>query len=385
MKVEIFDVALGQCAVITCPDSRKIMIDVGHKTGEWRPSEHFSGHSFEAVFIGNYDHDHTSDLVDVMRRCKVWRLIGNPTIGSAALSQLKYRDGMGSGIQYIYEWLKTTDHLPEGLKTPQFDLGEVLVNWFWKPYEFGDKSNNLSVATFVRYRGFTILFPGDLEGAGWDCMLRNPTFRELFASTNVLVAAHHGRDNGRCLDMLTFCKPDVVIISDAGKQHATQETVDWYAYRTAGRKTRDGRFRKVLTTRSSGKITLDIDGLGQCHISTSHNDAFTPRPPAINYATAGLPALDRAPQVPVGGIRLSDIARYGIGEFPPQFSVPGAWSAASAARYGLLGQSQPEVALSDLLSRPNPLARGLLDFVSPPRQAIPEPTNAFMAALLRER
>jgi hypothetical protein len=52
---------------------------------------------------------------------------------------------------------------------------------------------------------------------------------------NVLVALHHGRENGCCEELYeSGCRPAVTIISDSGIEYATQETIGWYRTRTAG-------------------------------------------------------------------------------------------------------------------------------------------------------
>ena len=44
MRIEIFDVGHGQCAVMTSPNSQRMMIDCGTRWGEqrfWAPSLHY--------------------------------------------------------------------------------------------------------------------------------------------------------------------------------------------------------------------------------------------------------------------------------------------------------------------------------------------------------
>jgi hypothetical protein len=62
-------------------------------------------------------------------------------------------------------------------------------------------TNNLSLALFVSFGGFTVLFGGDLEEKGWKNLFPNPAFVAGLAEVNVYVASHHGRDNG-CYDPL---------------------------------------------------------------------------------------------------------------------------------------------------------------------------------------
>src|SRR5688572_28642029 len=108
MKIEIFNVEHGQCAMITCPpDGKKLMIDVGHNTGSgWRPSQHFSGSTIHAVVFSNFDEDHTSDLVALRQNCTIPIFVHNHSIGSRQLAMMKAENGMGQGVRNIYEWLQ---------------------------------------------------------------------------------------------------------------------------------------------------------------------------------------------------------------------------------------------------------------------------------------
>jgi len=274
MKVEIFDVEHGQCAMIHCPpNGKKLMIDAGHNgsTG-WRPSQHFRGQAIEDLVHTNYDEDHASDLVAVKQNCSINAITHNPTIGSRHLYVMKAEFGMGVGVRSVYEWLQWLEGQPNARGIP-IDLGHLTKRIYYNTYgqaagQFRD-ANNLSVATFISYAGFTILFPGDLEVAGWRQIMQLPGFQQDLARTTVLVASHHGRENGCCEEIFENWIPQAVIISDAGIEHATQETRNWYAARTSGCRTRAGIDRKVFTTRRDGKITIDVDGQGQWFIETS--------------------------------------------------------------------------------------------------------------------
>jgi len=262
MRVEIFDVEHGQCAMVHCPpNGKKLLIDAGHKTNNWWPSVHFLGQPIELAIITNFDEDHASDIANVREACTIKGIHYNTSINAARLRQMKALSGMGPGIQHIHDWLQSRETLWGG-GLVNIDLGHVSARSYCNTYgtapgQFTD-ANNLSVATFVTYSNFTIFFPGDLEGAGWRQIMQQPGFMQDLARTTVLVASHHGRDNGCCEELFENWSPRAVIISDAGMQHATQETVNWYANRTSGCQTNTGVNRKVFTTRSDGKITIDV-------------------------------------------------------------------------------------------------------------------------------
>ncbi len=269
MRVEIFNVELGQCVMIHCPNGQKIMIDAGHNTSQsWYPSVHFSGQHIERLIVSNFDEDHMSDFVDVLKYCKIRTIYRNATVDSNRLLAMKTLLGMGPGIKHVYDWLKMVEG-PSRTTILPADLNGVDLLHFANPYGVFTDTNNLSFVTFARYGGFSILFPGDLEVAGWKELLKQQGFQDALRKVNILVASHHGRENGCCEEAFNFCKPQAVIISDGGKQHATQETCNWYANRTTGCKTISNTDRKVLTTRSDGHITLAVDQNGTWRIATS--------------------------------------------------------------------------------------------------------------------
>lgn len=273
MKIEIFDVEHGQCAMIHCPNGKKLMIDAGHNGSKpWFPSLHFFGQDIEKLVITNYDQDHTSDLVDLRAQCNVKAITANRSITSQNLASMKAEFGMSNGIKNVHEWLQWLERQPGGNAPVSVDLGGVLTTHYWNQYgvydgQFTD-ANNLSVATFVSYGNFCILYPGDLEVAGWKQLLKNPSFQNDLRRVTVLVASHHGRENGCCDEVFTYASPKAVIISDAGKQHASQETRGWYGNRVPGYQEADGTTRKVLTTCYDGTITINVDTNGMGHVTT---------------------------------------------------------------------------------------------------------------------
>jgi hypothetical protein len=88
----------------------------------------------------------------------------------------------------------------------------------------------------VEYGQFCILYPGDLEEAGWKRALLNPDFRALLRRVRLFVTSHHGRESGCCADLFGpyLCNPDAFIISDKELVHDTQETTAWYGEHAKG-------------------------------------------------------------------------------------------------------------------------------------------------------
>ena len=264
MKIEIFNVELGQCAMVHCPNGNKVMIDAGHTNNEpnpWRPSVHFKDVAIEALIITNYDEDHVSDFVALREECDGIRVIHrNRSVDAAALLSLKGSIGaMGPGIKALYDWMNS----PPGTGDPA-DLGEIEIMDYCNPYGTFDDTNNLSLATFFHYGEFTILFPGDLATAGWKELLKRKDFQDDLGKVNVLVASHHGREDGYCEEVFNYCSPTLIIISDGKIQHATQEkTTGWYEKKALGVTFPGDVNRSVLTTRKDGHITIDAESNGR--------------------------------------------------------------------------------------------------------------------------
>lgn len=260
MQIEIFNVELGQCAMVHCPNGQKILIDAGHNVSQnWRPSEHFDGCQIERLVLSNADEDHASDFEDVMNNCHVRTIYRNWSLTSTRLAAIKPPAEMGPGIRKFYDWVQGVERPGNGTFLEPVDMGGVQLTHYYNEYGQFYDTNNLSMVTFVTYQGFKILFPGDLEIAGMEKLLQNPSFVAELQATDILVAPHHGRENACCEAMYANdWKPQATILSDARMQHATQETVDWWAHRTQGCTTMKADSRKVFTTRSDGDIFIRV-------------------------------------------------------------------------------------------------------------------------------
>jgi len=179
------------------------------------------------------------------------RLMSNPTISVDEIRRLKLLEGpLRPGMAALLEMKSGFGPVVAGP-----DLPGISIPHFWNSYLRFQDMNNLSLVSFVKYDDFSIVFPGDIERAGWLEMLKLPDFQQRLREVNVFVASHHGRENGYCEEVFQFCNPDIVVISDKGIQHDSQE----HCYDTHAkgiRFSRDG-MRYVLTTRCDGHIVID--------------------------------------------------------------------------------------------------------------------------------
>jgi beta-lactamase superfamily II metal-dependent hydrolase len=271
MHMTVFDVQHGACALVTCDNSHRIMIDCGHNgKDDWRPGNYLKERGIaelELLVITNYDEDHVSGLPNLNEKVKVRYLLRNKSVAPDVLTQLKSEDGMGPGIEELVEMTRTYTGTWDPQTAPSFPR----VNWkvFCNNYPTFDDENNLSLVVYLEVAGIRFLFPGDLEKAGWKALLENNAdFRETVKKIDFLFAAHHGRENGRYEPLFEDyeCKPYLVIISDKKHTHQSQETVPYYADQVKGFSI-NGNTRYVLTTRSDGTMRFDF-GAKDRHFSS---------------------------------------------------------------------------------------------------------------------
>jgi beta-lactamase superfamily II metal-dependent hydrolase len=279
LVIRIFDVEHGACAIMQAPNGRIAMIDCGHNsyTG-WRPSVYIR-HELQQDRIGyflvtNADRDHLSDAAGLREHgVYVEALIRNGSPTAPALRILKEAEGpLPEGVKHFLE-MHGSYH---GNCVPFNDaMAGVTCATFCNTFPDFSDTNNLSMATFIKYAGVKFLFPGDLEKAGWRALLQHADFRAELANTDILVASHHGRESGFCEDSFKYFRPQVVVISDTGMKYETQEMVPDYrdvllspdgVPVTCGTELRR---RHVLTTRADGDIIFRVTADGYFYTTTT--------------------------------------------------------------------------------------------------------------------
>lgn len=255
MQVQLFDVEHGNCALITTPNGKHVLIDCGHNdTTGFRPSKHLKALGLDGttrrlakLVISNVDQDHISDLTDVYNELSPEVLSRNKHIGRDFLTNVKddITDAMESYIEMHETYTAPANP----------DLGGIQFTMFYHSPQKFDNTNDLSLVSFVQYGGLNIVFPGDLSKAAWLEFLQNESFRQKLKETNAFVASHHGREDGYCPEVFQHCKPSVILISDESIQYDTQKDVN-YSQHATGFVFGDNIRRKVLTTRNNGMISL---------------------------------------------------------------------------------------------------------------------------------
>jgi len=259
MEIRIFDVEHGSCALITTPNNRTILVDCGHNdTTGFRPSDYLTNvmdldsenNRLSKLIVSNVDQDHLSDLLNIREEVNPEILSRNPKLDRNFVNEVK--EEMTDEFE---EYLDMHETYNEPIDD---DWGGVIITPFYHdPDKFSD-TNNLSLVKFFEYGGLKIIFPGDLEKAGWSEFLKDESFVEHLKTTKVLVASHHGRESGYCADIFHFCKPEIIIISDEDVKYDTQRDIG-YSEKATGIIFDGKNHKKILTTRTNGMITLKAE------------------------------------------------------------------------------------------------------------------------------
>ena len=271
MILRIFNVEHGQCALIELDNGKYFMIDVGHNgdTG-WKPGPYLRQRqigTIDMLGITNYDHDHVSGLIGLTESVGISVLMRNRSVSLDQLRQIKAKTGgISHSIRHLIEMAEekfTTSVSSPALQCPGFSY-----QTFRHSYDDFQDTNNLSLVIYVELHGKGILFPGDLEKAGWFKMLERDDFRAILPKVYVYVASHHGRESGVCEEVFNrngakLCDPVFVVISDTSHQHESQKTHDFYHSVAIGSpfaNSNDKRY--VLTTRKDGRLKFNFEPNG---------------------------------------------------------------------------------------------------------------------------
>lgn len=152
-------------------------------------------------------------------------------------------------------------------------VGGVDINTFFISEEYLNGSakeniNNYSLLTTINYKDLLLIFPGDLEPAGWEAVIDYTQFTNYLTGTyKILIAPHHGRKSGIRLSdnsiytrFMEILKPNLTIISDKrGNETTDPDTYRRYSsgiYVICGN---EEEYKQVLTTKTSECVTIAFD------------------------------------------------------------------------------------------------------------------------------
>jgi len=241
--VDIVDVGAGLCNIITLPDSRYIIYDAGHYRGRGRTTYYQiaeivpPGSQIELLIMSHTDGDHIGAAGQILTNYRVQNLLHTGyeksmiSSSTPTASYIRLTDALDNLDYPINE---TNLHREDSTIIPgtQMQFGSTIVTFLcgfgtppqeWGLTERSKKLNAVSIVMTIEYQDVSILFGGDAVGKLDD---EQPVATEHFLLSNaqeyldvdILIAPHHGADNGSSNAFIEATSPQYVIFS-AGHDH----------------------------------------------------------------------------------------------------------------------------------------------------------------------
>lgn len=246
--VRVVDVGPGLCVIAHTPDGYDLLYDAGYSGGYCLAAvrEIVTDDNIELLILSHSDEDHIGELpeiidpdenavhtlihtgsardTDVYGRART--AIGEAAGAGATIINLRNtpdddNDGVSDEIGSVYELGDATVTIIAGWG--EWDLALSDTGRLPPPAE---RLNAVSIVVRYEYRGRSILLTGDTIGRrigdaqgvcrdaeAWMIRPGAPSI-----ASDVLIAPHHGADNGSCRGFLAAVDPDYVVYS-AGHRH----------------------------------------------------------------------------------------------------------------------------------------------------------------------
>lgn len=215
LTIRFFDVGQGDCALLTSPSGRTVLIDGGpdlsalEALGDALP---LSGRLIDLLILSHPDPDHFTAFPEILRRYSVGALL-LPAIEN---DEEPYRALLAVARE---------NNVPVVVAHPlrDIDLGDgaqLDILWPPDPVPFDDDNEN-SIVLRVTHATGSILFAGDLGMKGEESLLASG----IDISAQVLKVGHHGSRYSSSQEFLSAVSPRLAVISvgkdnDYGHPHA---------------------------------------------------------------------------------------------------------------------------------------------------------------------
>ena len=240
VQIRVIDVGAGLCAVIKMPNNMYMIYDAGNYVGGGREAFESvaeiipANSTIELMVLSHSDSDHLGAVDEICEAYKVKRIIRS---GFTRTSETWQRANEAIRAEVVNDGcidinLRNVE-FPPGATYRFGDVFVTMVCGFHKPPDNWDLRsvseyrNAGSVVIRLQYNGGSVLFCGDTVGrhignsdtvclAAEKYMVDNAAVIDI--DSDVIVAPHHGADNGSSTKFINAVSPEHVIFS-AGHNH----------------------------------------------------------------------------------------------------------------------------------------------------------------------
>jgi competence protein ComEC len=238
--VRIVDVGPGLCVVVRIPDGHTMVFDGGHWVGQQcikAVRELVTAETIDLMVISHSDSDHLGDAADILKEKRVLQTVLAGEIRETAtwkdfFAELVNEVATGGSVHN----LQSVPLTPGSSRR----LGEATVtfiagwgHWTGQGPTESERRNAISVVVRLEYRGRSVLFTGDTVGKRLNdgdnackdaekVMVDRHKAGEVSLKSDVVVASHHGGNNGSATCFIQAIDPRFVVFSSGhDHQHPT--------------------------------------------------------------------------------------------------------------------------------------------------------------------
>ena len=218
LRITMLDVGQGACVCVEAPSGEVYLLDAGSTskgdTGKYQivPYLKYRGvRGLDGIFVSHWDADHINGIQAVLE----WAEMGNVPVKRLFLPDTELEDeALEALLLLAKKYGVPVEYVAAG---STMESGEMTWTCFHPPTGKKEEDRNaLSMALRMEYRGFSMMFTGDLEQDGEEWMVKH--YGSALRST-LLDAGHHGSKNATQESFLDAVKPKAVLIS-CGKDNS---------------------------------------------------------------------------------------------------------------------------------------------------------------------
>ena len=243
--VRVVDVGPGLCTITKIPGDHYMVYDAGHWFGGRciaAVQELIEGETIDLLILSHSDADHLGDADEILDHYRVRQIIRTGLVrDSGTWKSMNERIGQHAETGGSILNLQSVDLIPG--TTIQLGDATVTLVTGWKKWTdpgptSAERRNAISIVVQLTYHGQRILFTGDTIGRRLDdpdTACKDAEKRmvdhaaEVSIQSDIIIAPHHGGNNGSSSCFIQAVDPTFVIFS-AGHdhEHPTEGTAGRY-------------------------------------------------------------------------------------------------------------------------------------------------------------